>query len=331
MPVHSTLSTFDPMPTLTLILTPQSGPARLDAVLGNPFLHSIFQGALNSHILDYRISLTDIMAHLNNNAHTTYTLDSDIAGSLFSVFKKLIQVITCAGNNFNPNINIIPLPSDLPKDAVASLSMPELVTSWGALSTSVNPLALEFYSITNIFKMFRKLQDIANFLFGWIAEAVKVSVSQGQNSKWNFGSYFGLTFKDFFDRIQCITQGHPYWSALSGLVQCYNATTAKKGALAILSGFLFFYIKFTYSSKTSSLFSIVPLTFPMHNSFAILVLISFMELKLTLLSRKTILSTNSKAFPFLTKSSKYSHPTFTCIIKFHVFLYIQTGGAMLWY
>ena len=87
MPVHSTLSTFDPMPTLALILTPQSGPARLDAVLGNPFLHSIFQGALNSHVLDYRISLTDIMAHLNNNTCTTYTLDSDIA-ALFLAFSR---------------------------------------------------------------------------------------------------------------------------------------------------------------------------------------------------------------------------------------------------
>ena len=172
MAVQSTLLTFDPMPTLALILAPQSGPARLDAILSDPFLRSLFQGALNTHILDYKISLSDITAHLNDNARTTYTLDSDIAGSLSSCFKKAIQVITCAGNNFNPNIDIMPLPFHLPKDAVTSLRMPDPVISWGALSSAVNPLSLEFYSVANIFKMFKKLQDIGNFLFGWIAEAI---------------------------------------------------------------------------------------------------------------------------------------------------------------
>lgn len=232
MPIPSTLSMLDPLPALTLILAPQSGPARLDVILGDPFLRSTFQGALNTRVLDYKISLTDITAHLNENMCTTYTLDSDIAGSLFSIFKKLIQVITCAGNNFNPNIDIMPLPPNLPKDAITSLSMPDPIISWGALSTSVNPLALEFYSVTNIFKMFKKLQDIANFLFGWIAEAIKTSVLQGQDSRWNFGSYFGLTFEDFLNRVLPAVQ-NPYWGALTGLVQGYDATAAKEGMLDI--------------------------------------------------------------------------------------------------
>jgi len=78
--------------------------------------------------------------------------------------------------------------------------------------------------------MFKKLQDIANFLFGWIAEAVKASVLQRQNSRWNFGSYFGLTFEEFLDRILPAIQ-NPYWGALSGFVQGYDATAAKKGML----------------------------------------------------------------------------------------------------
>lgn len=164
MPILSTMSNFDPMPTLTLILAAQSGPTHLDAILGNPFLCSIFQGALNTQVIDYKISFINITAHLNEDAHTTYTLDPDVAGSLFNLFKKkLIQVITCAGNNFNPNIDILPLPSTLPNNAVASLSMPNPITSWGALTSSVNPLTLEFDSIRNIFKIFRKLQDILIF------------------------------------------------------------------------------------------------------------------------------------------------------------------------
>jgi len=222
MPVLSTMSNFDPMPTLALILAPQSGPTRLDAILGDPFLHSIFQGTLNAQVIDYKISFIDITAHLNGDAHTTYTLDPDVASSLFSLFKKLIQVITCAGNNFNPNIDIISLPSKLPDNAV---------TSWGTLTSSINPLTLEFDSVSNIFKMFRKLQDIANFLFGWIVEVVKISILQGQGSRWNFGSYFGLSFKGFLDRIHPVVCGNLYWSTLSGLVQCYDATAAKKGVL----------------------------------------------------------------------------------------------------
>jgi len=137
MPVLSTLLTFNPMPTLTLILAPQSGPAHLDAILGDPFLHSLFQGVLNTHVLNYQLSLIDITAHLNEDARTTYTLDSDLASSLFSIFKKLIQVINCVGNNFNPNIDIISLPLNLPKDAVTSLNMPEPITSWGTLTHSL--------------------------------------------------------------------------------------------------------------------------------------------------------------------------------------------------
>jgi len=207
MPIISTMSNFDPMPTLALILAPQSGLARLEAILGNPFLHSIFHSALNARALDYKISFTDITVHLNKDMHTTYTLNSDIAGSLFSIFKKLIQIITCAGNNFNPNINILPLPSGLPNDAITSLRMPDPIVSWGTLAASVNLLSLEFYSVGNIFKMFKKLQDITNFIFGWIAEAIKASALQGESSKWNFGSYFGLTFEEFIGRIALLPKG----------------------------------------------------------------------------------------------------------------------------
>lgn len=83
--------------------------------------------------------------------------------------------------------------------------------------------------------MFKKLQDITNFLFGWIAEAVKTSVLQGEGSKWNFGSYFGLMFEEFLARILLIVQGNPYWSVLPRLVQCYNTTTAKKDFEFILN------------------------------------------------------------------------------------------------
>ena len=228
MPIPSTLLTFDPMPTLTLILAPQSGPARLDAILGNPFLCSWFRSTLNTRVLDYQPSLIDITAHLNDNTHTTYTLNSNLASSLFSVFKKLIQVINCAGNNFNLHIDIIPLPLNLPKNAVASLAMPDPVTSWGVLSTSINPLTLEFYSIANIFKMFKKLQSITNFLFGWIVEVIKASIVQGQSSRWNFGSCFRLTFEKFFDRICPVAQGNPYWNALPGFIQDYDTITARK-------------------------------------------------------------------------------------------------------
>lgn len=229
MPIMSTMPNFDPMPTLALILAPQSGSAR------DPFLRSIFHSALNACVLDYKISFTDITVHLNKDARTTYTLDCDIAGSLFSIFKKLIQIITCASNNFNPNIDIMPLPSDLPNNTITSLGMPDPIVSWGTLTMSVNLLSLEFYSVSNIFKMFKKLQDITNFLFGWIAEAIKASVLQGESSKWNFGSYFGLTFEEFISRIRPVADGNPYWNALSGLVQNYDATTAKKDFKFILN------------------------------------------------------------------------------------------------
>lgn len=286
MPVLSTLSTFDPLPALALILTPQSGPARLDAVLSDPFLRSTFQGALNVRVLDYKLSLTDITAHLNDNARTTYALDSDITGSLFSIFKKLIQVITCAGDNYNPNVDIMPLLPNLPKGAVTSLGMTDPIISWGALSASVNPLALEFYSVANIFKMFKKLQDIANFLFGWIAEAVKASVLQGQNSRWNFGSYFGLTYEEFLDRILLAIQ-NPYWGALPGLVQGYDATAAKKGALVKWLRFL--WKRLMHSLKILNLFLIVLFTFRTHSLFVIVALVSYMVPSLILLLRSLIL------------------------------------------
>jgi len=275
MPIISTMSNFDPMPTLALILAPQSRLARLEAILGDPFLCSIFHSALNARALNYKISFTDITVHLNKDARTTYTLDSNIAGSLFSIFKKLIQIITCASNNFNPNIDIMPLPSGLPNDTVTSLRMPNPIVSWGTLTASINPLSLEFYSIGNIFKMFKKLQDIANFLFGWIAEAIKASVLQGESSKWNFGSYFRLTFEEFIGRIHLVTQGNPYWNGLSGLVQCYDATTAKKGVSDCPSLFLIHLIH--QSFKTLNSFLIVLLTFPTCKRFVTCALVYYTE------------------------------------------------------
>lgn len=276
---------FDPMPTLALILAPQSGPAHLDATLGDPFLRSIFQGALNVRALNYKISFIDITVHLSSDARTTYTLDPDITGSLFSVFKKLIQVITCTGNNFNPNVDIMPLPSNLPNDAITSLNMPDPVVSWGTLTASINPLSLEFYSVGNIFKMFHKLQDIANFLFGWIAEAIKTSVLQGESSKWNFRSYFGLTFKEFLDRIRPVVQGNPYWNILPGFVQNYNTTTAKKGVL--IHSMHYFLISTHHSSKTSNLLLTALLTSLTRNEFAPHALVYFTGQNLTFPSRSS--------------------------------------------
>lgn len=64
---------------------------------------------------------------------------------------------------------------------------------------------------------------------------IKASVLQGESSKWNFGSYFGLTFEEFIDRIRPVADGNPYWNTLSGLVQYYNVTTAKKDFEFILN------------------------------------------------------------------------------------------------
>ena len=150
--------------------------------------------------------------------------------------------------------------------------------------------------------MFNKFQDIVRFLFGWIAEAVKISVLQGQSSKWKFGSYFGLTFKEFMNRIYPVIKKNLYWNSLSGLVQCYDAITAKKGVhYQSISHFIGLMHE---SLKISNLSLIVSLVYLMHNVFVTLALVCSTELSLMFLLRTQILLINLKVFLFLSNPFK---------------------------
>ena len=129
------------------------------------------------------------------------------------------------------------------------------------------------------------------------------------------------------DRIYPVIEKNPYWNSLSGLVQCYDGITAKKG---VHYQFILHFISLMHKSlKISNLSLIALLMYPMCNVFATLALICFMELGLMFPLRTQILLINLKVFLFLSNRFK------TLAILYyqipHFSLYIQTGGAMLWY
>ena len=104
------------------------------------------------------------------------------------------------------------------------------------------------------------------------------------------------------DRFYPVVKTNLYWNSLSGLVQCYDAITAKKGVhYQSISHFIGLMHK---SLKISNFSLIVSFMYLMHSMFATPTLVCFMELCLMFPLRTQILLINLKVFLFLSNPFK---------------------------
>lgn len=172
----------------------------LEETLADPFLRALFQGAIGNLVLDYKPSPLDVVPHLRSGV-TTYSLDPQVANSLWVSIRKIAQIIHCAGNNYNPFTTRQPLPITIPPARLRAIQLSSPLISMALAFPFNNPLLIECDTIDDILNRVIIIRHIANYYVRWMARGIKTSVEQGVGAAWNWGCYWGMTWSDFLDRL----------------------------------------------------------------------------------------------------------------------------------
>ncbi|KAF8059029.1 hypothetical protein FPV67DRAFT_1675643 [Lyophyllum atratum] len=189
--VHSTALTFVASPTMR----------QIEAVIRDPFLKSLFRGAIASPLLDYQYNPLDIIPHLDHGA-TSYTLDPRVATSLWSLMTKMAQVVHCAAHDFDPYTSGKELPITLPRDRLKSLQLSTPTLSYVLAFPHRNPLLDAFPSMEQLRFRLQLVQHIACSYLVWIGKGIERSVAQGMACSWNWGAYWGMQWEEFLERLE---------------------------------------------------------------------------------------------------------------------------------
>ncbi|KAF8062361.1 hypothetical protein FPV67DRAFT_1452218 [Lyophyllum atratum] len=191
------------MPAMSKALTFVANPTTrdLERVINSPFLKTLFQGAIGSFLIDYAFSPLDVVTTLEYGV-TRYSLDPQMAATLWSTIPKLAQVIHCAAWEHNPFASAEPLPTSLPFDKLRSIDLPAPIISLVLASPQRNPLLDSFDSAYDLKHRITLVQHIAMYYIRWLAMGVERSIKQGLESKWSWGSYWGLSWEEFIAHIE---------------------------------------------------------------------------------------------------------------------------------
>lgn len=146
----------------TLTLTNNPALRDLEAVLLDPFLRSIFYGAVGSTMLDFKPSRLDINTHLNFGV-TSYSLDPAVASALWLGLKKLAQIIHCAGNDYNPFTTLQPLPITIPTEKLCSAGLSPPLISLILAFPFTNALLARCDSVEEVYRRIDIVRHIANY------------------------------------------------------------------------------------------------------------------------------------------------------------------------
>lgn len=180
--------------------TPNASLRELEVLLADPFLRTLFQGAIGSFVLDYKPSQLDVVTHLRYGV-TTYSLDPLIADALYLALKKIGQIIHCAGNDFNPFTTLQPLPLSIPPSRLTEANLSTPLISLVLAFPGANPLLAECNSVNEVFHHVTVVRHIANYYVRWMARGIQTSIEQGVNAKWNWGIYWGMSWEDFMAQL----------------------------------------------------------------------------------------------------------------------------------
>ncbi|KAF8073445.1 hypothetical protein FPV67DRAFT_1666212 [Lyophyllum atratum] len=184
-----------------LSFVPAGSLRELEATIRDPFLKTLFQGTIGSSIYNYRYNPIDIINHLDLGV-TTYSLDRQIATSLWLVLKKLAQVIHCAALNHNPFETNRPLPLTIPIAQLRALRVSAPHISLVLAFPDQNPLSDRFSTIEELRDRIELVQHIAAYYVRWIGRGIQRSVEKGVGSTWNWGAMWGMGWLEFLGRLE---------------------------------------------------------------------------------------------------------------------------------
>ncbi|RDB20174.1 hypothetical protein Hypma_012727 [Hypsizygus marmoreus] len=186
----------------TLTYTPFGAIRRLENVLHDSTLKTLFHGVINPSILTLRLSRFDINARLDYGT-TIYSVDPTAAAALWNSVKKIAQVIHCAAYDINPYTSNRPLPPTLPLDHLASLGLRAPSCSIAlSVKSGQAPLGMTATNCDVLYDLIAAFQQMATYYLEWLARAIETSLAQGLRSRWNWGAYWGINWEEFMDRAQ---------------------------------------------------------------------------------------------------------------------------------
>lgn len=208
------------MPSLDNLIHVNSEARRLDNILSDPFLRTLFSGIFKEHNLDMTNILNPLEVDtLLDYGVTTYKLCPTVASAIGLEAIRLAQVIFCAANDHNPYTTPKPLTYSIQTETLLSIDMTEPPILYhravfDSLSSPFESYKELWLAVQHSYMLLRETQ-------AWIVEALKRSLAHGLTSKFSWGSYWGIPWDVFVGRIgyivDCGARCHTSTS-LSGLL-----------------------------------------------------------------------------------------------------------------
>jgi hypothetical protein len=216
-----------PVPSRAIFYQPHNGFRRLEQFIADPVLKVLYSGTLNTRIQSYQISPLDIQTTIDDGG-IHYSLDSKIANSIWLSIVKIAQNINTAGNDYNPWTASKPLPLTIPADSLRAIDMEAPLISVVLTHSDLNPLSKRFVSKDDLISQVNVYQHVANYYTSWMAEAIRRSLALGNLSPWNWGAYFGITWKEFLARATRDEETLAALACAPGLIEEYDMEGIEK-------------------------------------------------------------------------------------------------------
>ncbi|KDR68034.1 hypothetical protein GALMADRAFT_146764 [Galerina marginata CBS 339.88] len=227
-------SALSPSSSNAVAVRPHSSINLLKVVLQDPYLTTIFFGAINSRVTEYNISPLDVTVDLDLGV-TSFLLDERLADSAWLAVVKLAQIVQCAGNQHNPyDLKGAPLPLTIPDAAFRSIDTEPILLPITLLTPTVNPLRQKYSSYQALLDQFALVQKTVLAHIAWMAIAIHRSLAQGPRSLWSWGSYFGIGWGEFLERVSGVHDVHSVRTPMPTIEEPYDLTSIENRVALVL-------------------------------------------------------------------------------------------------
>ncbi|KAJ3501011.1 hypothetical protein NLJ89_g9534 [Agrocybe chaxingu] len=182
----------------------QQGLQSFDPIIADPALKNGILDLFDDKAINRVLNPLDYVPVYDIKGDTVgVKIKTAVADSAWLSVLRPTQFVHCASNEFDPRDATAfarGLPTTIPVDALNSINMKPLPTSFILSRPWWNPLHATFDTIEDALKRVHMVRKIAALTTVWIAEAMKHTMSQGLRSQFQWGSYFSMRMEEFIGR-----------------------------------------------------------------------------------------------------------------------------------
>lgn len=207
----------------------------LSKVLRSSFLKALYEGFIGWSSVTYPTLPYNIDSTLNHGI-LTYKLRPATATRLWNSAVAVATIIKASGNSHNPFRSESPaLNTPIPDYVYESIRSEPLTEIDRVLSARSNPLSK---SCSLLGMLYHEVDIVVKFVkshMAWIRVAMQNTMSQGGNSLWNFGAYFGISFGQFMELVSGIHDVHSIPFSIKPSADLNNITEAEIGMFGLIN------------------------------------------------------------------------------------------------